>query len=218
MVNYKAEDDIMLKELNVFKEISHNKSNYWIRICLIFVFLIFCPGCVYLSHQKYPESNKLWAEEGTQCIDIEGVYYNANFPVEDKRMFKNTSTISLASNLISSALSDQKVDKVRINQDGSNTLEILALDGERVIANQKYYLERKDYQCKNGRIIFKYRYPDMGGMMGIPLYNSNHLELSKTINSDLVLSDFTAGYNILIIPPIPLFGNESVLYFFKKIE
>ena len=187
----------------------------------IFVILgiLFCQGCVYISHQKYAESNKFLAEEvGSRCIDIEGVYNNFDFAVEDKRMFKDTSTISLASRLVSGVSLDKKIDKVKINQDDSNVLEILALEGGTVIASQKYYLEKKDYQCKDGRVIFKYQYPNMWGMMGIPLYNSVHLELSRTTDFDLVLRDSTVSYDIFVIPPIPLFSHESRLYFFKKVE
>ncbi|GEM_PF-3492550 len=172
-----------------------------------------------ISHQKYPESNKFLAKEmGASCVDMEGVYNNSNFEVEDKRIFKNTSTISLASHLIPAVAPNQKVDKVKINQHDPNVLEILALEGEDVVASQKYDLEKKDYQCKDGRIIFKYHYPDMAGIMGQPLHNSNHLELSRTIHSDLALRESTVFYNILVIPPLPLFLNGSELYFFRKIE
>lgn len=192
-----------------------SKSLVGLKRILIFYLVLICPGCVYISHQKYPETHKFMPAKGSQCINIEGTYNNTNFPVEDKRLFKNKETISLAAEL---GLTDQIVKKVKIIQADPNALEVSVLDVHNVILSKKQYFRKTDYQCKNGRIIFKYKYPDMSGLMGVSFYNSNHIEVTKTFQSDLVLGYFNGGFIVNVIPPIPLLGSESVLYFFKKIE
>lgn len=186
------------------------------NIPLIFLLVLICPGCVYISHQKYPETHKFMPEKGGQCIKIAGIYNNQNSPVKDKRLFyKDMATTSLAPSF---GFLEQSVDKVKISQDDLNALEIAVLDDQHTALSKKIFFRNVDYECKNGRIIFRNTYPNMWGLMGQPIYNSNHYEITKTFDGDLVLGDFRVGFNILIIPPLPILTNESALYFFRKNE
>ena len=189
------------------------------RFNLTIIIIFSCQGCVFISNQKYPPDHKLLVNKtSSSCIDINGTYSNDNFPVEDKRVFfANNSKVSLAAYLVGGITSTEKADKVMISQDSRNILEVTALEGEKVVASAQYCLDKKDFKCGESKIIFKTGMIDTSGTIGI-LLESEHIELSKTEDLDLVLRMVENGGGVLVIPPLPLFGNSSYLSFFKKLK
>lgn len=186
---------------------------------LLTMIFLFESGCVMVSHQKEPEEYRVLNISGeNECVDLTGVYQNKKVFIEDKdRFFKNDYALSLAHFLIPETNVDQEEDQVIVDFINQCTLEVKVMRSAKVIATEEYYKDKGDFKCRNGHIIFRSR-KEMGpGENGMNSFSSEHIELSKSVNLDLIVRNYSSGVATIFIVPIA-YGNGSDFYVFRRIK
>ena len=163
-------------------------------------------GCV-ISHPDYPAS---WSPlvAGSTCSVLTGTYDDQGIEGETGAPVFRGQTVSLSRILFPGETG--RATTVVITALSTDTLEIAASDGTRLLKSLRLLAARRDYRCRAGAAEIS-----ATALVGEQVAggHTDAYKLSKAGDGSLVLKHSTSGFGLILV--IPVGGSEDRWYRFK---
>jgi hypothetical protein len=163
-------------------------------------------GCV-ISHPDYPAS---WSPpvDGPTCSVLSGTYDDRGVEGETGAAVFRGQAVSLSRILLPGETGRATV--VVVTALATDTLEIAAWDGTRLLKSLRLLAASGDYRCRAGAAQIS-----STALVGeqVPGVQTDAFKLSKAGDGSLVLKHSSSGFGVIVV--IPVGGSEDRWYRFK---
>jgi len=163
-------------------------------------------GCV-ISHPDYPAS---WSPqvEGATCTVLTGTYEDRGVEGDTGAAVVRGQTVSLSRILFPGETARATV--VVVTALATDTLEIAAWDGTRLLKSLRLLAASGDYRCRAGAAEIS-----ATALIGeqVAGAQTDTFKLSKAGDGSLVLKHSSSGFGLIVV--IPVGGSEDRWYKFK---
>ena len=174
----------------------------YVRQRMLWLYCMMLCGC----YASYP-SGWVPLESGQQdCLSIGGVYHNRG------GWSRSTGDAYLAPRLfqdINDKALFEGVDRVEVAVTEHGTLEVTALDRDRVVKKKQFFANKGEYRCNGGKIQIPYFTASTVGSVAVMTAANGSLTLAQATDRALVVEDSAVAMGLaLFVIPVPIAGSE----------